>query len=185
MTTGPGKDAKANKIKRVQGYITKESVDAIANAASEQLAGGGRVDGVIHRAGGPHIVKECDEVRSPQGGCPSGQAVVATRGYLPVTYVIHTAEPIWHGGNADEPDLLESCYGASLPIALGRGIKTIAFSSISTGMCGCPINRAATVTYNAVKEFVEAHDEVEEVCFVLFDDVTYRCFEDALSGLET
>ena len=179
------KTFKRTKLILVQGDITKEEVDAIANAANEQLAGGGGVDGAIHRAGGPKIMEECDEIRSQQGGCPTGQAVITTGGNLPAKYIIHTVGPIWHGGNADEPDLLASCYRESLSLALQHGIKTIAFPSISTGIYGYPTDKASAVSLNAVKEFVEAHDGIEEVRFVLFDDVTYRCFEDALSGLQT
>ena len=172
---------KQAELNLVQGDITKEKVDAIVNAANEQLAGGGGVDGAIHRAGGPKILEECDEIRSRQGGCPTGQAVITTGGNLPATYVIHTVGPIWRGGNADEPDLLASCYQESLSLALQHRIKTIAFPAISAGIYGYPTDKASVVALNAVKEFVEAHERIEEVRFVLFDDVTYRCFEDALS----
>ena len=179
------KTLKQTKLKLVQGDITKEKVDAIANAANEQLAGGGGVDGAIHRAGGPKIMEACDGIRSRQGGCPTGQAVITTGGNLPAKYVIHTVGPIWHGGNADEPDLLASCYRESLSLALQHGIKTIAFPSISTGIYGYPTDKASVIALNAVKEFVEEHAGIEEVRFVLFDDATYRCFEDVLSALET
>ena len=165
----------------VQGDITKEQVDAIVNAANEQLMGGGGVDGAIHRAGGPAIMAECNEIRAEQGGCPTGSAVITTGGNLPAKHVIHTVGPIWRGGNAGEPNLLASCYRKSLSLALENGIKTIAFPSISTGIYGYPIDRAADTALNAVKEFLAGHDGIEEVRFVLFDDATYAGYENALS----
>jgi O-acetyl-ADP-ribose deacetylase len=170
-------------LKLIQGDITKENVDAITNAANELLAGGGGVDGAIHRAGGPAIMKECDEIRAKQGGCPTGQAVITTGGNLPAKYVIHTVGPVWRGGNAGEPGLLASCYRESLSLARQNGIKTIAFPSISTGIFGYPVEQAAATALNAVKAFLEAHDGIDEVRFVLFDDVTYQAYEDALDGL--
>ena len=165
----------------VQGDITKESVDAIVNAANEQLMGGGGVDGAIHRAGGSAIMAECIEIRAEQGGCPTGSAVITTGGNLPAKHVIHTVGPIWRGGNAGEPNLLASCYKESLSLALQHDIKTVAFPSISTGIYGYPIDKAATTALNAVTEFLEAHDGIEEVRFVLFDDATYAGYENALS----
>ncbi|MDE0300867.1 MAG: O-acetyl-ADP-ribose deacetylase [Candidatus Poribacteria bacterium] len=172
-------------IKLVQGDITKEQVDAITNAANEKLAGGGGVDGAIHRAGGPAIMKECDEIRNRQGGCPTGQAVITTGGNLPAGHVIHTVGPIWHGGNSKEPALLASCYRESLGLALRHGLSTIAFPSISTGIYGYPTPEAAAVALNAVKEFVDVNQGIEEVRFVLFDDATYQCFQEALSDLKS
>ena len=165
----------------VQGDITKEGVDAIVNAANEQLMGGGGVDGAIHRAGGPAIMEECNEIRAEQGGCPTGSAVITTGGNLPAKHVIHTVGPIWRGGNAGEPSLLASCYRESLSLALEHSIKTVAFPSISTGIYGYPIDKAAATALNAVKEFLDEHDGIEEVRFVLFDDVTYVGYESALS----
>ena len=165
----------------VQGDITKEQVDAIVNAANEQLIGGGGVDGAIHRAGGPAIMAECNKIRVEQGGCPTGSAVITTGGNLPAKHVIHTVGPIWRGGNAGEPKLLASCYRESLSLALEGGIKTVAFPSISTGIYGYPIDRAAGTALNAVKEFLAGHDGIKEVRFVLFDDATYAGYESALS----
>ena len=179
------KPVNRTRITLVQGDITKEKVDAITNAANEQLAGGGGVDGAIHRAGGPKIMEECDEIRAKQGGCPTGQAVITTGGNLAARYVIHTAGPIWHGGNANEPELLASCYRESLALALRHGLGTVAFPSISTGIYGYPIHEATVIALNAVKEFVETHQGIKEVRFVLFDDATYRCFKNALSSMET
>lgn len=172
-------------IKLIQGDITRENVDAITNAANEKLAGGGGVDGAIHRAGGPTIMEECDEIRARQGGCPTGQAVITTGGNLPARHVIHTVGPIWRGGNSNEPGLLASCYHESLDLALRNAVGTIAFPSISTGIYGYPTPKAAVVALNTVKEFVSAHQGINEVRFVLFDDATYQCFKDALSSLDT
>ena len=167
----------------VRGDITKERVDAIANAANERLMGGGGVDGAIHRAGGPAIMAECSAIRAKQGGCPTGQAVITTGGNLPAQHVIHTVGPIWRGGNAGEPELLASCYRESLRLAVEHNIKTIAFPSISTGVYGYPVAQAAVIALNAVKQFLVAHDGLDEVRFVLFDDVTYGAYENALADM--
>ena len=167
----------------VRGDITRERVDAIANAANEGLMGGGGVDGAIHRAGGPAIAAECSAIRAKQGGCPTGRAVITTGGNLPAKYVIHTVGPIWRGGTAGEPELLASCYRESLRLAVEHGIKTIAFPSISTGVYGYPIAQAAVIALNAVKQFLEEHDDLDDVRFVLFDDVTYDAYKNALADM--
>ncbi|MCZ6677158.1 MAG: O-acetyl-ADP-ribose deacetylase [Candidatus Poribacteria bacterium] len=171
------------KLTLVQGDITKENVDAIANAANEKLMGGGGVDGAIHRAGGPQIMAACNEIRARQGGCPTGQAVITTGGNLPAKYVIHTVGPIWRGGDDGEPDLLASCYRESLSLAVQHDIRTIAFPSISTGIYGYPTDEAAVIALNTVKTFLEERSGIDEVRFVLFDEPTYRCYENALSAL--
>ena len=167
----------------VRGDITRERVDAIANAANEGLMGGGGVDGAIHRAGGPAIAAECSAIRAKQGGCPTGQAVITTGGNLPAKHIIHTVGPIWRGGDADEAGLLASCYRESLGLAVEHGIKTIAFPSISTGVYGYPVAQAAVIALNAVKQFIEARDGLDEVRFVLFDDATYGAYENALADM--
>ena len=165
----------------VRGDITKERVDAIVNAANERLMGGGGVDGAIHRAGGPAIAAECSEIRAQQGGCPTGRAVITTGGNLPAQHVIHTVGPIWRGGNAGEPERLASCYRESLGLVLAHSIKTIAFPSISTGIYGYPVAQAAAIALNAVTQFLEVRDGLDEVRFVLFDDATYGAYESALA----
>ena len=167
----------------IRGDITRERVDAIANAANEGLMGGGGVDGAIHRAGGSAIAAECSAIRAKQGGCPTGQAVITTGGNLSAKHVIHTVGPIWRGGDAGEAELLASCYRESLRLAVEHGIKTIAFPSISTGVYGYPIAQAAVIALNAVKQFLEAHDGLDEVRFVLFDDATYGAYENALADM--
>ena len=164
----------------IRGDITREQVDAIANAANEQLMGGGGVDGAIHRAGGPTIAAECSAIRAKQGGCPTGQAVITTGGNLPAKHVIHTVGPIWRGGTAGEAELLASCYRESLRLAVEHGIKTIAFPSISTGVYGYPVAQAAVIALNAIRQFLKAHDGLDDVRFVLFDDATYGAYENAL-----
>ena len=168
----------------VRGDITRKRVDAIANAANEGLMGGGGVDGAIHRAGGPAIMAECSAIRAKQGGCPTGQAVITTGGNLPAKHVIHTVGPIWRGGNSGEAELLASCYRESLRLAVEHNIKTIAFPSISTGVYGYPVAQAAVVALNAVKQFLAAHDGLDEVRFVLFDDATHDAYENALATME-
>ena len=167
----------------IRGDITREQVDAIANAANEQLMGGGGVDGAIHRAGGPTIAAECSAIRAKQGGCPTGQAVITTGGNLPAKHVIHTVGPIWRGGTVGEPELLASCYWESLRLAVEHGIKTIAFPSISTGVYGYPVAQAAVIALNAIRQFLKAHDGLDDVRFVLFDDATYGAYENALEGM--
>ena len=155
-------------ITLVQGDITQQRVSAITNAANSRLAGGGGVDGAIHRAGGPAIMDECDKIRREQGGCPTGQAVITTGGDLYADHVIHTVGPIWEGGMSGEPELLASCYRQSLKLAVENELKTIAFPSISTGVYGYPMEKAAIVAIETVTLFLEENEEFKEVRFVLF-----------------
>ena len=152
----------------VQGDITQQRVSAITNAANSRLTGGGGVDGAIHRAGGPAIMAECDKIRREQGGCPTGQAVITTGGDLYADHVIHTVGPIWEGGMSGEPELLASCYRQSLKLAVENELKTIAFPSISTGVYGYPMEKAAIVAIETVTLFLEENEEFKEVRFVLF-----------------
>src|SRR5215217_6271061 len=122
----------------VRGDITQMRVDAIVNAANTSLLGGGGVDGAIHRAGGPSILQECIKIRETQGGCPVGEAVVTTAGYLQAKYVIHTVGPIWNGGRGQERQLLANCYRNSLLIAVQNKVRSIAFPNISTGVYHFP-----------------------------------------------
>jgi O-acetyl-ADP-ribose deacetylase (regulator of RNase III) len=164
------------KISFVRGDITREKTDAIVNAANSSLMGGGGVDGAIHRAGGPEIVEECKVIVAKQGRLPAGQAVITTGGKLPARYVIHTVGPIWRGGSRDEPATLKNCYTNSLKLADENDLRSVAFPSISTGAYGYPVDAAASVAVNAVKEFLKDAKHVEEVRFVLFDETSYNVY---------
>ncbi|MBN1380094.1 MAG: O-acetyl-ADP-ribose deacetylase [Deltaproteobacteria bacterium] len=166
-------------ITLVQGDITREATDAVVNAANARLAGGGGVDGAIHRAGGPAILEECRKI----GGCPTGQAVITTGGNLKAKYVIHTVGPIYRDGSKGEADLLKSAYLSSLRLASEKGLKSLAFPSISTGAYGYPLREAAQVALETAIDYVKDHDDIEQVKFVLFDERSFNVFCDELKQL--
>jgi O-acetyl-ADP-ribose deacetylase len=160
----------------IQADITTLDVDAIVNAANSTLLGGGGVDGAIHRAAGVELLRECRTL----GGCPTGEAKI-TRGYdLPARWVIHTVGPIWSGGDRDEDALLASCYRSSLHIAEERGLRSVAFPSISTGAYGFPVERAAAIACAEVLRFLETARSVEEVTIVCFSAGDHRIYSRAL-----
>jgi O-acetyl-ADP-ribose deacetylase (regulator of RNase III) len=163
----------------VIGDITEESLDAIVNAANERLAGGAGVDGAIHRAGGPAIMAECRKI----GGCPTGQAVITTGGNLKAKHVIHTVGPIYRGGGRNETALLRSAHVESLKLASARGLKSIAFPAISTGVYGYPLEEAAGIALTAAIDYLKEHSDIEIVRFVLFDRRAYEVFSGELKGL--
>ena len=171
-----------SNIVLVQGDITEQDTDAIVNAANSSLMGGGGVDGAIHRAGGPEILRECKEIVSQQGRCPTGKAVITTGGNLKAKYVIHTVGPIWRGGNHNEDQLLADAYRNSLSLAHQHGIKTIAFPSISTGAYRFPIERAANIALSTVEDFLQKQP-LEEVRFVLFTSENLQFFQNKLKIL--
>jgi O-acetyl-ADP-ribose deacetylase (regulator of RNase III) len=154
----------------VKGDITDMDVDAIVNAANSSLVGGGGVDGAIHRRGGPRILEECKRIRATEwsDGLLTGRAVITSGGNLKAKYVIHTVGPVWHGGVHGEPELLAEAYRSSLKLAVSKGLKTIAFSSISTGAYGYPIEKASRIALATVKAFLEREDKLDKVVFVLF-----------------
>ncbi len=166
-------------LELVQGDITEETTDAIVNAANSRLAGGGGVDGAIHRAGGPRI----DEESRAIGGCPTGNAVITSGGNLKARYVIHAVGPIYRGGTGGEPKLLAGAYRESLKRAVEKNLSSVSFPSISTGAYGYPLNEAAQIALSTVKEFMEQHPSLELVRFVLFGDQSYRAYERALQEL--
>jgi O-acetyl-ADP-ribose deacetylase len=165
------------KLELVQADITKVKADAIVNAANSSLLGGGGVDGAIHRAGGPEILEECKRIRAKQGGCKTGDAVITTAGRLPAKYVIHTVGPVWHGGNANEAELLTSCYRKSLELALQHDIKTIAFPSISTGIYGYPVKEASRIALTEVSSFAKNNGGLGPVIFVCFSNADLQIYQ--------
>jgi O-acetyl-ADP-ribose deacetylase (regulator of RNase III) len=160
-----------------QGDITRVDTDIIVNAANSSLLGGGGVDGAIHRAGGKAILDECRKIRSAQGGCATGQAVVTTAGNLPAQYVIHTVGPVWNGDGHQEEALLADCYRNSLRLALEKRAKTIAFPGISTGVYRFPKEKAARIAIREVSTFLEQHPVLEHVVFVVFDEESFRIYQ--------
>jgi O-acetyl-ADP-ribose deacetylase (regulator of RNase III) len=171
------------KLTLIEGDITEQETDAIVNAANSSLLGGGGVDGAIHRAGGPDILQDCLKIRDKQGGCETGEAVITTGGNLQARYVIHTVGPVWRGGRSGEPELLANCHRNSLKIAAENGVRTISFPGISTGVYGYPLEKAAPVALKAVIEFLKSDDRFDEVVFVLYNEWTYKAYEDALKSL--
>lgn len=160
------------------GDITKEQVDAIVNAANGTLMGGGGVDGAIHRAGGPEIMKECRTIRGTKfpDGLPTGKAVITTAGRMSAAHVIHTVGPVYGRGGQEKAELLTSCYRNSLGLAVEHGLKTIAFPAISTGIYGYPLNEAAAVSSEAIEEFLRRDPSLDEVRLVFFSPPDLEAF---------
>jgi O-acetyl-ADP-ribose deacetylase (regulator of RNase III) len=169
-----------SKLSITQGDITRQTTDAIVNAANSGLMGGGGVDGAIHHAGGPAILEECKKIVSRQGRLPTGQAVITTAGNMKTRYVIHTVGPIWHGGDQGESGLLASAYRESLKLAAENNLSSISFPSISTGAYGYPVDKAARIAIKEVISFLKQTTSIKEVVFVLFDARTLEVYADAL-----
>ncbi len=152
------------------GDITKDKVDVIVNAANSSLMGGGGVDGAIHCAGGPEILKACEEIRRDQypDGLPTGRAVMTTAGSMVAQYVIHTVGPVYGRGGKEKAKELALCYQNSLALAAENGLRTMAFPAISTGVYGYPLDEAAQVCSKAVQEFLASGTSVKEVHLVFF-----------------
>ena len=166
-------------VELVTGDITGQKSDAVVNAANSRLAGGGGVDGAIHRVGGPSIMAETRQ-EHPQG-CPTGDAVITGAGDLLARYVIHTVVgPVWSGGQRGEEEKLASAYHRSLELAVENGCESIAFPSLSTGAYRYPVDLAAGTALNTVLSFLKENHQPKVVCFVLFDDPTHAAYVAAL-----
>jgi O-acetyl-ADP-ribose deacetylase len=158
------------------GDITRETCDAVVNAANSSLLGGGGVDGAIHRAGGPAILEACKEIVASQGRLPAGQAVATPAGRLAAKYIIHTVGPVWSGGRHREAETLASCHAESIRVADELQLHTIAFPAISTGVYGYPLEQAAHVAIASAARALEQATHVREVKFVLFDTAALQHF---------
>ena len=166
---------KTDRIEIVEGDITKQQVDAIVNAANTTLLGGGGVDGAIHRAAGPRLLKECEAL----GGCPTGEAKI-TKGYsLPAKWVIHAVGPVWRDGKHGEDELLANCYRNSLALAEQHDVRTIAFPAISTGVYRFPLERATRIAVGETRNFLSQSKVVEKVIFVCFGKDALQCYQAA------
>ncbi len=162
----------------VTGDIAQQTVDAIVNAANSSLLGGGGVDGAIHRAAGPGLLEDCRHL----GGCPTGEAKITSGHNLPARWVIHTVGPVWHGGNGGEDELLASCYRNSLTLANERGLHSIAFPAISTGVYRFPLARATAIAVREALAHVTRGRSLERIVFVCFDARTTRVYEAAVAA---
>lgn len=174
----------AARLELTRGDITRESTDAIVNAANSSLLGGGGVDGAIHAAGGPEILDACKRIGATLGTCPTGHAVITTAGRLPCRHVIHAVGPVWHGGARGEPVLLASAYRTSLGLADQHGLRSIAFPSISSGAYGYPEPAAARVALSTVREHLAGPTSITLVRFVLFADSTLAVYQTVLDELD-
>ncbi|MCW8830293.1 MAG: O-acetyl-ADP-ribose deacetylase [Gammaproteobacteria bacterium] len=164
------------KIEILQSDITKLNVDAIVNAANKSLLGGGGVDGAIHRAAGPELVKQCRTLN----GCETGKAKI-TKGYnLPASYVIHTVGPVWHGGDHHEAELLASCYRNSLDIAAQHQLESIAFPAISCGIYGYPIEQACDIAISEILGFKQ-NTSIQHIIFACFNDEVEQALQNSLA----
>jgi O-acetyl-ADP-ribose deacetylase (regulator of RNase III) len=166
-----------------QGDITLVQADAIVNAANAELAGGGGVDGAIHRAAGPAVMTELDGVRARIGRCEPGKAVATGAGRLHARCIFHAVGPVYRGGSHGEAEQLASCYRECLGMAAERGLRSIAFPAISTGVYGYPLDEAADIAMREIASFLARPGSVEEVRMVLFGDDAFRAFQRALNQI--
>lgn len=166
-----------SRVSLVQGDITKMDVDAVVNAANSTLMGGGGVDGAIHRAGGPAILEECRSLRATKWpeGLPTGEAVMTTGGKLRAMSVIHTVGPVWRDGRHGEPELLAEAYRNCLDLAASKGLKSVAFPSISTGAYGYPVEKACRIALETTRKFLD-NAQILDVVFVLFSKNDFEVY---------
>jgi len=169
----------AGRIEIVQGDITRLAVDAIVQPPNNTLLGGGGVDGAIHRAAGPDLVRECATL----GGCETGDAKITAGYMLPARHVIHTVGPVWHGGTKGEPELLRSAYRRCFEVAHAHGLKSIAFPAISCGVYGYPMREAALVAIAEAREALAAYAELERVVLVQFSLPALQVYRQAAEAL--
>jgi O-acetyl-ADP-ribose deacetylase (regulator of RNase III) len=171
-----------HRIELVRGDITTQQVDAVVNAANSALAGGGGVDGAIHRAAGPSVMEETRR-RYPRG-CPTGEAVVTAAGHLPARFIFHAVGPVWQGGHRGEPDLLRSAYRRCLELAIAHDCRSVAFPAISTGIYGYPMDLAAETALEEIRRFLveQATAAPLTVRMVLFDAGAYAAFARVLES---
>lgn len=165
-----------DRVKLIREDITTLNVAAIVNAANSKLAGGGGVDGAIHRAAGPELLNACKLLN----GCATGSAKITAGFQLPAKYIIHAVGPVWHGGQNEEAKLLENCYQTSMELAAANQCKSIAFSNISTGVYGFPKHQAAEIAIRTVREFLAKHPLPMQVYFVCFDDLNFSIYQELL-----
>lgn len=172
----------SGRLELRQGDITTFPADAIVNAANSSLAGGGGVDGAIHRVGGPEIMADLERRYGRDRHCPTGSAVITTAGHLPARWVIHAVGPIWRGGRSGEPELLRSAYETALRLAVEAGARSVTLPSISTGIYGYPLDEAAPIALAVARGHLAAESPVERIVFVLFSADSLRAFERALAA---
>ena len=175
---------KGKVLKLMVGDITRVAAEAIVNAANSALAGGGGVDGAIHHAGGPSIMRELDVIRARDGGCFTGSAVATGAGLLAAQFVFHAVGPVYRDGRRGEPELLASCYRTCLALAEEQSIQTIAFPSISTGAYGYPIRDAAQIALAETTRHLRLEaTSVSQVVFVLFSEADYQVYASSLNAM--
>lgn len=173
-----------SRIFLYHGDITNIPTGAIVNPANTSLLGGSGVDGLIHRKGGEIILEECMKIRSSQGGCKIGEAVITSAGNLPADYVIHTVGPVWEGGGKNEEKLLRNSYLSSLILAEEYNIKEISFPCISTGRYKFPKNKASHIAIKTIKGFLEHNRTLNKINFVCYDNVDYELYKKEIEDTE-
>jgi len=167
-----------------QGDITTFAADAIVNAANSSLAGGGGVDGAIHRAGGHEVMADLERRYGRNRHCPTGSAVPASAGDLPAKWVIHAVGPVWHGGRDGEPDLLRSAYETAFRVARELEARSVTVPSISTGIYRFPLHLAAPIAVEAARDHLARDTTLERIGFILFSQETFDAFDRALAALD-